>query len=770
MRSPHPRSHALVLGSALAFALALVAHVAATAAERTFVGREHQIQLAPPKLANAPRIDGRVDEAEWAEAARLDGFQHNRPVEGVPDTLGTVCFVGYDREHLYIAFRCRELPGKVEAPMVSRDDIWNGDWVGVSIDSYHDRQRSYFLCANPRGIQADGVDQEGRDSDTSPDFQYASEGRVTAEGFEVEFAVPFRSLRFAPGERVTFGFNAIRDQRRTGAHLYWAPITRNIAGYHRQMGDLLDLEGVRPGRNLEFNPYVTGASAAAREQGTIAWGDAERRQGFGLKYGVTSALTLDATVTPDFSQVEADAGVLDVNERFAIFFSEKRPFFLEGADIFNTPLALVYTRRIVDPLYGVKLTGKAGRTALGVLNAFDRSASESIHGLPDAANPYFDHDARFLVARARHDASDHLSLGALVTDRTHRDAYNRVAALDARWTFARAWTVSAQGAHEWSGDPDFSGAIAALDSASSVNLPGFVRDANGRPSEGNAASFAMSYGSRAFSWSTEATDVSRHFRSDAGFVNRPGVVEVSHRFSGHVDGRKGGWYQWLEPIVQSYQVVDHGEQGVTGRLTDFSVRPELVIHFERSTAIGGGFNRLSAWYAGHSFEPGFRQFLWAETGRWKTVRPGFFVSRGSDIVYAEAARASSLAPEVWADVRLSDRFGGSFSMTATRIRRTSNDSRFAEAVVPRVRLNYQLTRELSMRWISEWRDRRRYDAGDSLVERDRQLTEDLLLSYLLRPGTVFYFGYATRLTGDASGPLHVDDHSLFTKASWLFGM
>ncbi|MFN8587647.1 MAG: DUF5916 domain-containing protein [Candidatus Eisenbacteria bacterium] len=764
MRRSSPAISRLVLAASLAFAAAAPAHAL------TYVGRDHQLQVSPPRLAHAPVIDGRVDDAEWADAARLDGFQHSRPVEGVPDTLGTVCLVGYDQEHLYIAFRCRELPGKVEAPMVSRDDIWGGDWVGMSIDSYHDRQRSYFLCANPRGIQADGIDQEGRDSDTSPDFQYTSNGRVTADGFEVEFAVPFKSLRFAPSPRVTFGFNAIRDQRRTGAHLYWAPVTRDVAGYHRQLGDLLELEGVRPGRNLEFNPYVTGANAARREAGAIAWGDAERREGFGLKYGLTSALTLDATVTPDFSQVEADAGVLDVNERFALFFSEKRPFFLEGADIFTTPITLVHTRTIVDPLYGVKLTGKAGRTAIGVLNAQDRSAADGVPGLPDAANPYFDHDARFLVARARHDANDHLSVGALVTDRTHRDAWNRVASLDARWTFARAWTLTAQGAHEWSADPDFSGAFATLDSAAAVNAPDFVRDLRGRRSEGNATLLGLNYGSRRFSWNSEATDVSRDFRSEVGFVNHPGVIELSNRFSGHLDGRKGGWYQWLEPVLRSYQAIDHGEQGVTGRLTDFSVRPELVVHFERSTAIGAGVNRLSAWYAGRAFEPGFRQFLWAETGRWQTVRPGFFVSRGSDILYSEVAVGSSVSPEVWADLRFSDRFGGSFSMNATRIRRDSNDSRFAEAVVPRVRLNYQLTRELSVRWITEWRDRRRYDEHDALVARDRQLTEDLLLSYLLRPGTVFYLGYATRLTGDESGPLSAAGHSLFTKASWLFGM
>ncbi|MBI5169258.1 MAG: carbohydrate binding family 9 domain-containing protein [Candidatus Eisenbacteria bacterium] len=764
MSRPLPRfTHTLL-------AAAACAALTAPASGATYVGHERQIQLEPPRLTQAPTIDGRVDESEWANAARLDGFTQARPVEGVKDTLGTLCLVGYDSSNLYVAFRCRELPGLVQAPIVSRDNIWTGDWVGVSIDSYHDRQRSYFLCANPRGVQADGVDQEGNESDNSPDFQYTTKGRVTEEGFEVEFAIPFKSLRFAPSERVSFGFNAIRDQRRTNAHLYWAPVTRNIAGYHRQLGDLEGMSGIRPGRNLEINPYVTSSDAAERRSGAMRWADAEHRQGFGLKYGITSALTADVTVTPDFSQVEADAGVLDVNERFAIFFPEKRPFFLEGADIFSTPSSLVYTRRIVDPLYGVKLTGKAGRTAIGVLSAADRSAGESTPGLPDRVNPYFDHDAQFFVARVRRDFHDRLSLGALVTNRTHEDVYNRVAALDGRWTFRRSWTVTAQSSRSWDAAPDLRNTLAGLDSATAVNVPGHLASLSGERAGGWAHTANLRYTSRRFSWNSNFEDITTGFRTSAGFVNRPGTFEIFHNLSGRIDGRKGGRWQWIEPVVRVQQLYDHGEQGVSGKLTDFSTRPEIVVHFDGSTALGTGVNRLSSWYAGRAFEPQFRQFLWAETGRWRTLRPGFFVSNGSTVIFAEAAPGHSIAPEVWADLRLSERFDGSFSMTATRIRRDSNDSRYAEAVIPRLRLGYQFTPELSVRWITEWVDRRRYDENDAQVARDRTLGEDLLVSYLLRPGTVVYLGYGTRLTGDESGPLHASNHSLFMKASYLWQM
>lgn len=749
-------------------AIAVLAAAAPPAGASPFTGHAGNIRLSPPRASRAPEIDGRVDPAEWSAAAHLDGFTHGRPVEGVKDTLGTECFVQYDEKHLYVAFRCRELPGQVQAPIVSRDDIWSGDWVGMSIDSYHDRQRSYFLCANPRGVQADGVDQEGMDSDTSPDFQFTSQGRVTPEGFEVEFAIPFRSLRFPPAEKVTFGFNAIRDQRRTGAHMYWAPVTRAIAGYHRQMGDLDGLTGIRPGRNVEVNPYVTSSGAASRGPASVRWNPAESRQGFGLKYGLTSAITADVTVTPDFSQVEADAGVLAVNERFAIFFPEKRPFFLEGADIFATPMNLVYTRRIVDPLYGVKLTGKVGRTAVGVLNAADRSAGDPVSGLPDAANPYFGRDAQFVVARARHDFSDDLSLGALATNRTHRDAYNRVAALDGRWTIRRRWTVAGQAVHSWSADPNYTGALAGLDSATAVNAPPRLAGLDGGRAEGTAHRLNVAYDSKAFSWNTNFEDITRDMRAEAGFVNRPGTFEIFHWFQGRLYPKAKTWYAWIEPRMGVQQLYDHGEQGVTGRLTDFSARPELLVHFDGSTRMAAGFNRLATWYNGRSFDPRWRQFMWAETGRWRAVRPGFFVSRGSEVIYEETAPGRSFNPEVWADVRLSERCDGGLSVTGVRITREAGGSRYAQALIPRTRLSYQFTREISLRWINEWVDRRRYDAQGGLESRDRALTEDLLVSYLLRPGTVVYLGYGTRLTGGGDGPLRAENHSLFMKASYLW--
>lgn len=764
----HRRCTAAALVVAGTLAIAAAATPAAADPPGTFLGSARQLRLTPPRTRTAPAVDGRVDPAEWQAAAVLDSFTHGRPVEGVRDTLGTRCLVMYDTQHLYVAFVCGDRPGQVQAPVTGRDDIWSGDWVGVSIDSYHDQQKSYFLCANPRGIQADGVDQEGRDSDTAPDYQYTSQGRVTPEGFEVEFRIPFKSLRFPPADMVTFGFQAIRDVRRNGTHMYWAPVTRDIAGYHKQMGELRAFEGVRPGRNLEVNPYVTGSQAGAVAGNTLQWEDPVNRQGFGLKYGLTSAVTADVAVTPDFSQVEADAGVIDVNERFAIFFQEKRPFFLEGVDLFTMPMNLVYTRRIVDPLYGAKVTGKVGaRTGVALLHAADRSPGRSIPGLPDAVNPYLDEWAYSTIARVRQDVLGNSHLGALVTDRRQHDASNRVASLDGRFTFAKHWTTSFLASHSWTRDRDFRGAIARLDSAQRANADPRLASLTGASRDGFAWTGAVARNTRRLDSEFYVTNLSRDFDPQTGFVSRPDVATFEQWNAAHWYPRKSR-VQAVHLRLGTYQTFDHGGSRHFGQMVDGQFRPEIEVQFPNNTWVGGGFNRLFTRFEGRRYDPRVRVFFFTGSERFRTVRGGVWTSYGSDVVFAESVPGKSWNYELWSDLRLTDQLAASLNFDGVRIwRNEPSTSRFADVVIPRVRVTYQFNREMALRAITQLVDERRYDTASSQVERSRDLSLDLLASYQLRPGTVFYLGYGSSLESQGAYPLRVAHGNLFAKASWL---
>jgi hypothetical protein len=735
-----------------------------TRATLVLAGATGKVSFEPPHVSGAPEIDGSLDEALWTQAAVLDSFTHSRPVEGVRDSLGTIAMVMYDDQNLYIAFHASDSRTEVQAPIVPRDQIWQGDWVGVSIDTYNDQQRSFFLCANPLGIQMDGVDMEGRDSDMAPDFQYSSKGRLTENGYDVEFAIPFRTLRFIPGEKVTFGFQAIRDVRRNGTHMYWAPVSRNINSYHSQIGKLTDLQGVRPGRNLQVNPTHTTTTLGQRGVSKLAWAQPEGQFGLGLKYGITSNLIADVTFTPDFSQVEADAGVVDINERFAIFFEEKRPFFLEGSDIFTSPTNLVYTRRIADPMYGAKLTGKVGRTTIGILNAADRSAGNGIDGLPNEVNPYVDHDAQYSIVRLKHDVFKSSYVGFLVGDRSHEDQYNRGLGVDGRMRWADKYSFTFQGAHSWAKDQDFRGALSQLTPTQLADAPGELSGLVGDRRQGDNYLLELSRDSRPLNVGINTFGYSPQFAADMGFIQRTDFRAVSGWFRPHIWGKEKQWYTGIHFPV--YVERDFSWDGKTPIEDVISVVQE--INFPKNSWAGMENVRRFIRHNGVDFHNIYRRAIWAGSERYRTIRGGALYVWGDQVVFAETAPGHDRRWEIWSDFRFGSQFDGGLLLRGSTVWRDANDAKFAEAFIPRLRVSYQFSKELSLRVITELVSRKFYDANEVLTERSQVLAPDVLMSYYVRPGTVVYLGYGSLLQGQDRDDLTPQRASVFTKVSYLW--
>jgi hypothetical protein len=726
-------------------------------------GSRGHIQLSPPRVTKVPVVDGKLDDAAWLQAAVLDSFTHGRPIEGVRDTLGTTCLVMYDDQNLYIGFRAYDDPRQVQAPIVPRDQAWQGDWVGVSIDTYHDKQRSLFLCANPQGIQMDGVDREGADSDMAPDFQYTSKGQLTERGYEVEMAIPFKSLRFPNHNPVTFGFNAIRDVRRNGTHMYWAPIKRDINSYHTQLGALEKLEGVRPGRNIELNPTVTGTQLGVREGANLRYDDPESRLGLGAKIGITSNLIGDVAITPDFSQVEADAGVADINERFAIFFTEKRPFFLEGSDYFTTPISMVYTRQIVDPLYGAKLTGKTGRSTIGLLHASDRFTGEEIPTLPNRVNPYFDQNAYFNIARFKHDVFKNSFVGVLLGDKEHENAYNRIAGVDGRFAFRDKYTVSFQGVQTWSKDQDLRGAIASLTPEEQAALDPSLHGRTGDTRQGTAWTLAVSRDTRPLNTGFEVRGHSPAFAADMGFIQRTNFVSFAGWFRPHLWSKGGTWYNALHFPLYYDRYYDYGAD----RMTDEVISQVVEINLPLNSGFGAeGVRRFYA-IGDKDFKDIYRGAVWFWSERFRTVRAGITYVVGDQVVFAEAVSGHDRRISIWSDLRFSSQLDGSFNLEKRSVWRSDN-TRFADALIPRLRLSYQFNKELALRLIGEFQDRRSFDTADQQTVRRQTLTPDALLSYVLRPGTVMYLGYGSVLQGQDLDDLSPSRSSVFTKVSYLW--
>ena len=400
--------------------------------------------VRPPRTATRPEIDGRLDDVVWRNAVRISDFVQQSPVEGAVATEETDVYIAYDSQNLYFGIYAHYRdPAIMRANRVDRDQAFNDDNISVYFDTFIDQQRAYVFTVNGYGVQGDSVmnarGSSGRGGrggrgggggrsggglggggeiptgDSSWDALFESGGQMADDGFTAEMAIPFKSLRYPQsGDGIShrWGLQIVREVHGRDESLVWAPVTRSIASFLPQMGILDGMTDLSTSRNVEIMPTFTGVQFGSLDQvGAFADGDPSPEGGINLKYGITSNLTADVTYNPDFSQIESDLPQIDVNERFALFFPELRPFFLEGAEIFEMrgPVTLVHTRTIVDPRFGGKVTGKVGKTTLGVLVANDEAPGR----FADAGDPAFGHNANIFVGRMRYDLYSESHVGTV---------------------------------------------------------------------------------------------------------------------------------------------------------------------------------------------------------------------------------------------------------------------------------------------------------------------------------------------------------------------
>lgn len=349
--------------------------------------------VVPPEKANpvvvtrfdkAPTIDGKLDEAVWKSAALLKDFYQIDPGENAAPSKPTEVLVGYDSKFLYIAFRAFDERDKIRATVAKRDNIFSDDYVGMFLDTFNDQRKAFEFFFNPLGIQGDGVITEGRGEDFSVDVLMESKGVINDDGYVVEIAIPFKSLRYEAGKGKLWGVHFLRRIKRNNNELdSWMPFSRSVNSNLAQAGHITGLEGISTERTLELIPSLTISQTGRQvrsynpppagivDQGRIVNQPIELEPGLTAKFGISPTMTLDLALNPDFAQVEADQLVVTTNQRFPIFFSEKRPFFLEGIDIFRTSITAVHTRAIVDPDVAIKLSGKQGKNTFGLMVASD---------------------------------------------------------------------------------------------------------------------------------------------------------------------------------------------------------------------------------------------------------------------------------------------------------------------------------------------------------------------------------------------------------------
>ena len=483
-----------------------------------------------PLFGKPPVIDGKLDDDVWKNAAVLKDFYQVQPGDNIAPSKPTEVMLGYDARFLYVAFHCYDEPDKVRANIPKRDDIFNDDYVGILFDTFNDKRKAYEFDFNPLGVQADGIWTDGQGEDFSLDVVLESKGMVTTDGYTIEVAIPFKSIRYVGGKDTLWGVHFWRRIKRFNNELdMWMPLSRDISSWLAQAGHITGLEGISTERTLELIPSLTlsesarfvhsfgvfpDTAAARTDPGRLVNEPMRFDPGLTGKYSITPTVTLDFAVNPDFAQIESDQLVVQANQRFPIFFAEKRPFFLEGIDIFNTQIAAVHTRAIIDPDFAVKLTGKIDRNTFGLLLASDNGPGNFSEDERPAANPrLLDKNASVGVLRLKRDIGKSDSfIGFLGTYRQFVDTKNALGGLDGRFRVDKTTTFSWQ----------------ALATSSRRNF--FYPD-EGRAFDRreNAFIYAVDYNKdgRHFGYDLSAVGRTRYYRADVGFNRRNNTNNIN---------------------------------------------------------------------------------------------------------------------------------------------------------------------------------------------------------------------------------------------------
>ena len=733
-------------------------------------GINRELDVPIPRLDEEVSVDGVLDEPAWEKAARLTGFSQYAPTDGRPAEHTTEVLVWYAATAIHFGIRAHAEAGAVRASLANRDRIEADDGIDIFLSTFNDGRQAVVLSVNPFGVQADGALVEGagrqreafggltggRDAtDLSPDFVFASKGRLTEYGYEIEIRIPFKSLRYQPQDGQDWGLNIIRRVQSSGHEDSWAPALRSGTSFLGQAGRLKGLTGLRSGLVLDLNPIVTAKADGLRRASGWGYDTGAPEFGGNIRWGVTPNLTMNGTINPDFSQVEADAGQFVFDPRQALFFPEKRPFFLEGIETFNTPNRLVYTRRIVAPLAAAKLTGKVSGTTMAVLSAVDDQSTSRT----GADHPIFN------IARLQRDIGNGSRAGMVYTDRIDGTDYNRVIGSDARFLFRKLYTLDVQ----------FAGSFTERDRlATQAPLYRAVLERNGR-----------TFG---FQYTLNAID--EDFRAASGFISRTGVARVAadHRVS--LFGKPGAWLEnWTGDIVVDYNW--QYERFVNGLSAQ-----DRKLHFNNNFVLRGG------WKAGGSLlleTFGFDDRLYADyaierttargdveyvpftgtprlanldyvftlnTPDFSTFSGSVFLLWGKDENFFEWSPADIVFARYNADWRPTDQLRISAGYQLQSYRRRTDGTMVGLRKIPRLKVEYQVSRAIFLRWIGEYdaneQDMLRDDSRTGLpivvlnrttgaYERqhafqDNRFRNDWLFSYQPTPGTVLFAGYGSTVS------------------------
>jgi hypothetical protein len=654
-----------------------------------------------PLAQTAPVIDGKLDDPAWPSALKLTDFKTFKPDYGKDPTQKTEGYMLYDSENIYFAFRAYDTdPTKIKASISKRDAMFSDDYMGVFIDTFNTNQEAYAFTVNPLGIQGDGILDINGNIDDKYDMVWYSKGQIDDQGYTVEIRIPLQSIRFPNKKTITMKMAYFRQIVRTSE-------MASFPAFHPEKGALMaqaqpiSVTGLIYKRVVEILPAATHSERLIADEGRLKRDERKSDVSLTGKVGLTSDITMDGTLNPDFSQVEADAGQIDFNQRYALYFSEKRPFFQEGNEIFrfsatseDSPFAaVVHTRTIIDPIFGIKLTGKLGsKNAVAAIYAKDDLPGDEVERYPD-----------FSILRFKHALKDDSYIGGFYTAKDQGKEFNRVAGSDGRFRLSQT-------------------------SVAEYHLFGSFTRVHGEhdTADGYAGALRYSYGTRNVNLDFVYEDISKDFEVDTGFLVRTGLRSLT-LFSNYMFYPKSSFFQKIEPFYYGIQLYDR-YYNMFESFNLFTLRFGLP----RTSQFRIDGILANEVYEGHRFRRSGLGFQ-GNTQLTKKIFLGVFYRWGGAIFYDpdDPYQGYGNRGSFSVEYQPTERFDFILSLNYSDFYRESTKEKVYDYAILRSWNAFQINKYLFLRAIFEYNNFR------------KRMTVDTLVSFTYIPGTVVFIGYGS---------------------------
>lgn len=690
-----------------------------------------------------PIIDGKLNDLIWTQSIHFNNFKSFQPDYGKNASEETTVYLSYDRENIYVAFKCFDKnPDKIKASITKRDNMFGDDWVAICLDTYNDHQSGYCFLVNPLGIQGDGMLNLEGNLDESHDMVWYSKGRLDEDGYTVEMKIPAKSIRFPNKHSIKMGAWFVRNINRASESVSYPGISPEGGGVLTQTQPIL-INDLKYKQIFEVLPAIThGSQKNFILEDSLE--DFNRTDlSFTGKLGLTSNLMLDAAYNPDFSQVESDAGQVDINLRYGLFFQEKRPFFQEGSEMFgfagNTESApiysIVHTRNIIDPSMGLKISGKLGaKTSISSIYAIDESPGSETNDDGILLHP--GKQAIFSILRLRHAITGDSYIGGFVTNRDLSQNHNRVIGADGRFRLSSK-------------------------SLSEFHLLGSITNDTEDPQtgSGHALGLRYNYSGRKFNLDLGYQDISNDFRIDSGFLTRTGISRFA-LFSMLSFYPKSKIFQKVEPFYWSYHIYDK-ESRMMETFNLFTFR----VHMPRQSQFRLDAILANEIYEGQRFNRNGIGFQ-IRGQIFKQVFLSLFYRYGQLIYYDDEDPYQGQGNRVgfYVEYQPIEKLATSMDIIYSDFYRSPNLEKVYDYTIFRNRTTFQPNKYLLFRGILEY----------NLYH--KRLLADLLASFTYIPGTVIHVGYGSifekpeleGLEPSISQPFEEIRRGFFLKISYLW--